>query len=156
MWLSWSYTWFSYMYHILNPYKTSWNEMILKSAIEFSCKLKIIIHHSISKVYDYMFGVYLFNFIIMYIFVFKLITTIHNFFTTLMILPYICDIWIEYTLCKVQCNAKNVPPYLAPTKWHFRDIWRSCKYFTSPHIQVANLKMEIILLWFLPFILDGI
>jgi hypothetical protein len=56
------------MYHILNPYKTSSNEMILKSAIECSCKLKIIVHDSISNVYDYMFGVYLFNFIIMYIF----------------------------------------------------------------------------------------
>jgi hypothetical protein len=80
------------LYHILNPYKTSSNEMILKSAIEFSCKLKIIIHDSISKVYDYMFGVYFFNVVIMYIFLFKLITAIHNFFATLMILPYISDI----------------------------------------------------------------
>ncbi len=80
------------MYHILSPYKTSSNEMILKNVIEFSCKLKIIVHDSISKVYDYMFGVYLFNFIIMFIFLFKLITSTHNFFATLMILPYICDI----------------------------------------------------------------
>ncbi len=88
----------SYMYHVLSPSKTSSNEMILKSIIEFSCKLKIIVHDSISKVYDYMFGVYLFNFIIMYIFLFKLIATIHNFFCH--IDDFTIHLWhLNMTLC---------------------------------------------------------
>jgi hypothetical protein len=32
-----------------------------------------------------------------------------------MILPYVCDIWIEHILQKFHCNAKNEPPYFAIT-----------------------------------------
>jgi len=46
-----------------------------------------------------MFGVYLLNFISMYIFLFKLATLFHFIiFIALMILPHIYGIWIEYTL----------------------------------------------------------
>jgi len=64
----------------LNPYKTIWNEMILKSDFEFSCKSKTIVHDFTSKVHYYMCGVYLLNFIIMYIFLFKLAIIVHNLF----------------------------------------------------------------------------
>jgi hypothetical protein len=52
--------------------------MILKSAFEFACKFKTIVHHITSKVHYYVFGVYLMNSIIMYIFIFKLAILIHK------------------------------------------------------------------------------
>jgi hypothetical protein len=67
--------------------------MVLKSALESSCKFKTTIYYSISKVrHHYLFGVYLLNFIIMNILLFKLEILIITFFFTLMILPYVCDI----------------------------------------------------------------
>jgi len=103
------------MYHILNPYKRSSNEMVLKGAFESSYGFKIMVHDSIWKFHYYLFGVYLLNFIIMYIFLFELTILIISFITTLMILPYICGIQIKYILQKVQCDAKNGPPYFVIT-----------------------------------------
>jgi hypothetical protein len=103
------------MYRILNPYKKSSNEMVLKGAFESSYRFKIMVHDSIWKVHYYMFGVYLLNFVIMYIYLFELTILIIIFITTLMILPYICGIQIKYILQKVQCDAKSGPPYLATT-----------------------------------------
>ncbi len=100
------------MYHILNPYKISSNKMVLKGAFESSYRFKIMVHDSIWKVHYYMFGVYLLNFIIMYIFLFELTILIIIFIITLMILPYICGIQMKYILQKVQCDAKSGPPYL--------------------------------------------
>jgi hypothetical protein len=54
------------MYHILKFYKTYKNEMILKNAFE------TIVKDSTLKVHYFMFSVYFLNFIIMYIFLFKL------------------------------------------------------------------------------------
>jgi hypothetical protein len=93
--------------------KTIWNEMILKSEFEFSCKSKTIVHDFTSKVHYYMCGVYLLNLIIMYIFLFKLAIIVHNIFATLMILPYIYGISIKYILQKFQRHTKNESPYLA-------------------------------------------
>jgi len=50
------------------------------------------------KVHDYVFGLYFLNFIIMCIFLFKLITSIVNVFVTLMISPHVYDVWIEYNM----------------------------------------------------------
>jgi len=68
------------MYHILNLYKRSSNEMVLNGAFEFSYGFKIMVHDSIWKFHYYMFGVYLLNFIIMYIFLFELIILIIIFY----------------------------------------------------------------------------
>jgi hypothetical protein len=103
------------MYDILNPYKRSSNEMVLKGAFESSYRFKIMAHDSIWEVHYYMFGVYLLNFIIMYIYLFELTILIIIFITTLMILPYICGIQIKYILQKVQCDTKSGPPYLVTT-----------------------------------------
>ncbi len=43
-------------------------------------KFEITIHDSLFKVHCYMLNAYLLNFIIMYIFLFKLVITIHNYF----------------------------------------------------------------------------
>jgi hypothetical protein len=43
-------------------------------------KFEITIHDSLFKVYYYMLNTYLLNFIIMYIFLFKLVIIIHKFF----------------------------------------------------------------------------
>jgi hypothetical protein len=54
-------------YHILSRFKTSRDEMIMKCAFEWKCIFQTIVHISFPKVYSYMFGVYLLNFIIMYL-----------------------------------------------------------------------------------------
>jgi len=59
-------------YHILSLCKTSWDEMIMKCAFEWNCIFQTIVHISFSKVHSYMFGVYLLNFIIMYLGLFQL------------------------------------------------------------------------------------
>jgi hypothetical protein len=61
------------MYHILKFYKKYKNEMILKNAFE------TIVNDSTLKVHNFMFSVYFLNFIIMYIFLFKL-TILSQFF----------------------------------------------------------------------------
>ncbi len=68
------------MYHTLSPYKTFKNEMIFKNAFVFSCKFKTIVHGSTSKMHYYRFGVYLFSFINIYTFLFKLEILIHTCF----------------------------------------------------------------------------
>ncbi len=40
---------FSNVYHILNPFNTSWDDMILKNAFEFSYKFKTTIHDPFQK-----------------------------------------------------------------------------------------------------------
>jgi hypothetical protein len=40
-----------------------------------------------------------------------------------MILPYVSDIWIEYILQKVHCNAKNEPPYFAINNQEQMDLY---------------------------------
>jgi len=77
------------MYHILRPYKRSWDEMILKNAFKSSCKIKTIIYDSISKFHQHMFSVYLLNFIIMYIFLFKI--------TILIYIEKLSHWWFYYT-----------------------------------------------------------
>jgi hypothetical protein len=96
------------IYHISNPYKTFCIEMILKNAFESSFKFKtIVIHNWTSKVHYYVFVVYLLDFIIMYIFLFKLNILIQNVFATLIILTYICGIWIKIHFIESPIWHKN-------------------------------------------------
>ncbi len=121
---------FSNMYHLLSPNTTFEDERILKSAFEFSYIFETTIHCFISKVHYYMFVIYLLKFIIINIFLFKLAILIHNFFATLMIWPYVYGIWIEYISQKVQCDAKNEPPYLITTMWR--------KYYSALQLYYRN------------------
>jgi hypothetical protein len=81
------------MYHILSFYKISWDEMILKSAFESSCEFENIVHDFTNQKF---IGVHLLNFMIMQFVLFKLTILIHKTIATLMVLPYICDIWKKY------------------------------------------------------------
>ncbi len=85
---------FSNMYNLLSPYTTSEDEIILKNAFEFSYIFETTIHGFISKVHYCMFVICWLEFIIIYIFLFKLAILIHIFFATLMIWPYVYGIWI--------------------------------------------------------------
>ncbi len=113
------------MYHILRPYKRSWDEMILKNAFKSSCKIEAIIYDSISKFHQHMFTVYLLNFIIMYIFLFKI--TILIYIEKYHIDDFIIHLW---HLNKVHF-VKNL-------MWHKKWTTLSCNYPTSKATQMKE------------------
>jgi hypothetical protein len=116
------------MYHILNPYKTSWGEIILKSAFESSYRFKTTIHNSTSKVYYYIFYVYLLDFNIFYIFLFELAILTHKKISTSIILPYILWHLNKVNFVKNPMYAKSESPYLASTLYNMVKKSKKCRW----------------------------
>jgi len=109
---------FPNIYHILKPYNTSWDEMVLNLHANLTPQSIILFQKfdiTICLVYIYWIS--------MNILLLKLEMWIFYFFSHIDILPYVCNIWIEDILQNVHCNAKNEPPYFAITNKEQIDVY---------------------------------